>query len=229
MPLKLRYIYVVLCAVVMMTVFFLLVQLGYDFEFILKSEIITAVIFAALSVIIYRIWIKMLLNKINSLESIIKVDKNYDKYIEENELILKCVRPERLRAMILMNISNACCEKRDYKMAARKLMEIDCEKLSGSYEVMCYLYRAYVFFYLGDYGSALYIMIKYGPKFDKLRNNKELEPFIAVLNIFRFIAEDNLEKANEILFIAEQRWDSNGENSDLKHLRRLINKPKREF
>ena len=56
-----------------------------------------------------------------------------------------------------------------------------------------------------------------------------MEPFIAVLNIFRFIAEGNLEKANEVLFIAEQRWDADGENWDLKHLKRLINKPKREF
>ena len=62
-----------------------------------------------------------------------------------------------------------------------------------------------------------------------MRNNIELEPFIAVLNIFRFIAEGNLEKANEVLFIAEQRWDADGENWDLKHLKRLINKPKREF
>ena len=226
---KLRKIYIVFCLSAMIGMFIILKLNGYELNFIFKSEAITAVLSVAFFIVYEKSVEKALIDKINRLKPILNEERNPDKYILESEKLLDEVKTENERAIVLINISNAYCDKHEYKTAAEKLMEIDCDRLSDNYEVMCSLYRAYVFFYLGDYASTLYIMTKYERKFNKLRNNIELEPFIAVLNIFRFIAEGNLEKANEVLFIAEQRWDADGENWDLKHLKRLINKPKREF
>ena len=91
------------------------------------------------------------------------------------------------------------------------------------------MYRAYVFFYLEDYKQALFIMENYRRRFNQLKVNERIEPFVAVLNIFEQIARRNYEKANELLFVAEERWSGGELEEDLKYIRKLLYKPSREF
>ena len=174
-------------------------------------------------------WMRKYLKEIERLAVILTEEKNPDKYIAENEKRLEGKKSEPLRALLLCNIAAGYCEKREFGLAKDKLMQIRSERISGNCELMCFMYRAYVFFYLEDYRQALFIMENYRRRFNQLKVNERIEPFVAVLNIFEQIALRNYEKANELLFVAEERWGGGELEEDLIYIRKLLYKPSREF
>lgn len=132
----------------------------------------------------------------------------------------------RLKAVIKSNIAMGYCEKNDFDTARKELMSIDSKKLYGKFKRIYYLELAYVNFFLGDYEAGLKIVNTYENIINELKGDSTYEPFVNVIYIFKYMAEKNYIKANELLFVTEERFSNI--NGEIKYLKDCIVKHEKE-
>ncbi len=190
-------------------------------DIVLPMILITWVLFVGGAAVINCIWLKKFLKKLESLGTILTVEKNPDKYIDANKQLLDEKISPRLKAIIMSNIAMGYCEKNDFESARKTLISIDTKRLYKKFERIYFLELAYVNFFLEDYEKGLHIVKANEEKINELRNDSTFEPFVNVIYVFKYIAEKDFVKANELLFITEQRF--NNIDGEIKYLKLCIN------
>lgn len=172
------------------------------------------------------VWLNKFLKQVDALMPILTVEKNPDKYIAANREFLKENISPRLKAVIKSNIAMGYCEKNDFDTARKELMSIDSKKLYRKFKRIYYLELAYVNFFLGDYEAGLKIVNTYENIINELKGDSTYEPFVNVIYIFKYMAEKNYIKANELLFVTEERFSNI--NGEIKYLKDCIVKHEKE-
>lgn len=197
-------------------------------DFVPAMVFATWVLLVAGAAAINIIWMRKFLKRVEALTPILTVDKKPDRYIEENRKLLTDDISPRLKALIMSNIAMGYCEKNDFEKAKKTLLSLDDKKMYRKFRKIYYLELAYVYFFLGEFDYGLDIVDKHGEDIMSLKSDMDLEPFVSVIFIFKQIAERNYVKANEMLFVAEEKF-SHACEGELKYLRECIGKYERKY
>lgn len=195
-------------------------------DFVAPMVFATWVTFVVGAAVYNCVWLNKFLKQVDALMPILTVEKNPDKYIAANREFLKENISPRLRAVIKSNIAMGYCEKNDFDTARKELMSIDSKKLYRKFKRIYYLELAYVNFFLGDYEAGLKIVNTYENIINELKGDSTYEPFVNVIYIFKYMAEKNYIKANELLFVTEERFSNI--NGEIKYLKDCIVKHEKE-
>lgn len=195
-------------------------------DIVIPMVFATWIVLVSAAAVINIIWLKKFLKQIDDLGTILTVEKNPDKYIEANREFLQEDISPRLKAVIKSNMAMGYCEKNDFNTARKILLGIDMKKVYRNFRRLYYLELAYVNFFLGDYEAGLAIVNEYNDIINELKANKMYEPYVNVIYIFKYIAETEYVKANELLFITEQKFTTI--NGEINYLKECIHRRERE-
>jgi len=192
-------------------------------EMVWKYYIIASVIIIAGAMIINITWQMKLMKKIKSLAKLLKEEESTDKFIEENEKLLHKLKSNYNRNIININLSAGYCAKGDYETAKSILMSISLKHLKGVNKVVYYVNLAYIHFRLEENQKALSILELQKKDFACFEKSSSLGGSIAILRIFQYIVQNQLEEANNSLNMARKKWTDKRLLEDWEFLQSKIN------
>lgn len=224
---NIRRIYIITAAALFILEFILMAVIG-NVMLVYNYFLAVWVPFVLAGVVYNCFWIKKFTKKLKDLSPILTEEKNPDKFIAANRELLKEYLTPGFRNVVISNIAIGYCEKKDFELARKELMTIEVKKLFGKFKKVYYMELAYVTFFLGDFESGLSIVKEHEQSINSLKKDPALEPCVSVINIFRYIAEKNYVKANEMLFVAEERFGQGDFEGEFKYLKECVGRHERE-
>ncbi|BCJ94236.1 hypothetical protein acsn021_18050 [Anaerocolumna cellulosilytica] len=170
--------------------------------------------------IIYQV---KLMKKLKRFETILRDEENPDKFIEENESLLRRLKSEYNRALININLSAGYCDKGDFETAKNILLSIPLKHIKGINKVVYYMNLAYIYFRLEESQKALDILEQQKKAFSNLEKHPSLGGNIMSLRILKYIAQDQLADAQNLLITAKNQWTDKRLLKDWELLQSTIN------
>ncbi|MEY8353413.1 hypothetical protein AALB39_08645 [Lachnospiraceae bacterium 54-53] len=188
------------------------------------KKILTAAFLCAAaltSVTIDLMWYREFNKKLRSLHPILLQEHNPDHYISEINSLLTGIKSPQVRSVLLLNLSAAYCEKKEYYTAKDLLLQINPRKLTGINKFVYWADLAYVHFYLQENEKAILILDQQKTPFSKLGNNSHLGGLLSILSIFRKLGEGDQPGARQLLEQAQPQWKNEHTAPDFEYLKRL--------
>jgi tetratricopeptide (TPR) repeat protein len=144
-----------------------------------------------------------------------------DAYIQGIEDLLHGAKNLGLRQTRAINLAAAYCEKGDYARAARHLEELDPAQLSPQHRGVYWADYALTQFHLHHKKKACDILAQQEEVFAPLKNSRHLGGLLAVLDIFRLLAEGDQATARKMLDLARVAWPEDTVKAELDYLEHL--------
>jgi len=164
-----------------------------------------------------------LMKKLKRFETILRDEENPDKFIEENESLLRTLKSDYNRALININLSAGYCDKGDYETAKKILLSIPLKHIKGINRVIYYMNLAYTYFRLEESQKALTILEQQKKALFDLEKHPLLGGHIISLRIFQYIAQNQLTDAQNLLTTAQNQWTDKRLLKDWELLQSKIN------
>lgn len=168
-------------------------------DLFMKSYIIIAPIIIILALVINITWQIRFQKKIKNLLIILEEENDPDRFIYENNVLLKRVKHPYNIAIISINISAGYSAKKDYIKAKEVLLGIPFKGLKGANKVVYYINLAYYDFKLGEYEEAINVMDEHKNEFKLFEKNPILGKHIKLNTVFYLQAKSENEKAEILL------------------------------
>ncbi|MEA4989155.1 MAG: hypothetical protein VB095_13935 [Anaerovorax sp.] len=165
----------------------------------LHGYIIGSIVVIFLAFVINCIWQFRFQRRLKKMQTMLYQENELDHYIIQTDELLKKVKSNLNRNQLIINLSVAYCEKKQYEKAKEILLTIDENTLSGICKVIFYHDLAYYYFMLDERQEALQIIQKHQKMFAKFEAHPSLGPCIKINYIYKFIYEENWAKAKELL------------------------------
>lgn len=180
---------------------------------------------ALVSVSIDLLWYRAFNQRLRALQPILLEERDPDRYIQEISALLEGKKSPQLRGALLINLSAAYCEKQEYDTAKALLLQIDPKKLAGLNRLVFWANLAYVHFYLRDDAQACAILAQQERVFLKFSDHPDLGSLLAILLIFKKLAEGDKAAAKALLEQARPRWENGYNAADFDYLAQLCQAP----
>ncbi len=175
---------------------------------------------AAASVAIDLLWYRAFNRQLKALQPILLEERDPDRYIQEISALLEGKKSSHLRGVLLINLSAAYCEKREYDTAKTLLLQIEPRKLSGINRPVYWADLAYVHFYLREDKQACTILARQQKAFAPLAASPQLGGLLAILTIFQKLSTGDKAGAKAALAQARPRWENAHNAPDFDYLAR---------
>ncbi|MEA4934923.1 MAG: hypothetical protein VB071_15270 [Lawsonibacter sp.] len=170
------------------------------------------------AVAIDLLWYRELWKQVEALRPFLTEDPDY--YIREIRVLLEGKRSPHLRGVLLVNLSAAYQEKRDYQTAVQLLHSVNPKKLTGINRSIYWADLANAYFYLGENSRALDIMAEQEFDFSKLTETTQLGGLLAILSVFQMLASGNRPGAKQRLEQLRPRWEDPHNSREFEDLER---------
>jgi tetratricopeptide (TPR) repeat protein len=141
-----------------------------------------------------------------------------DAYIQGIEELLHGAKNLGLRQTRAINLAAAYCEKGDYRQAAQQLESLDPNQLAPQHKGVYWADYALTQFHLHHKKKACDILTQQAQLFAPLENSRHLGGLLAVLEIFRLLAEGDQASARKMLDLARVAWPEDTVKSELDYL-----------
>ena len=173
---------------------------------------------AIVSVVIDMLWLQAFNRQLKSLQPILFEEHDPDRYIQEISELLEGKKSPHLRGALLINLSAAYCEKKEYDTAKTLLLQINPKKITGINKLIFWANLAYIHFQLDEDEQACAILTQQQKEFIKFAEHPHLGGLIAILSIFRKLSEGDKSEANAILEQVRARWENEQNAPDFDYL-----------
>lgn len=173
---------------------------------------------AAVSVAIDLLWYRSFNQRLKALQPILLKERDPDRYIQEISALLEGKKSPQLRGVLLINLSAAYCEKKEYDTAKTLLLQIDPKKLAGINRLAYWADLAYVHFYLHEDERACAALARQEKELLKFADHPHLGGLIAILSVFKKLAEGDKPGAKALLEQARARWENAHSAPDFDYL-----------
>ncbi len=175
-------------------------------------------VIAIVSVAIDMLWLQAFNRQLKSLQPILLKEHDPDRYIQEISALLEGKKSPHLRCALLINLSAAYCEKKEYDTAKTLLMQINPKKITGINKLIFWANLAYIHFYLNENEQACTILTQQQKEFSKFAEHPHLGGLIAILSIFKKLSEGETSEANTLLEKVRTRWENEQNAPDFDYL-----------
>lgn len=175
-------------------------------------------VIAIVSVAIDMLWLQSFNRQLKSLQPILLKEHDPDRYIQEISALLEGKKSPHLRCALLINLSAAYCEKKEYDTAKTLLMQINPKKITGINKLIFWANLAYIHFYLNENEQACTILTQQQKEFSKFAEHPHLGGLIAILSIFKKLSEGESSEANTLLEKVRDRWENEQNAPDFDYL-----------
>lgn len=170
------------------------------------------------AVVIDLLWYRELGKKVEALRPALTEDP--DRYIREIRALLEGKRSPHLRGVLLVNLSAAYQQKRDYQTAVQLLCSVNPKKLTGINRSIYWADLANAYFYLGENSKALDILTAQEPDFFRLTETAQLGGLLAILSVLQMLALGNRPGAKQRLAQVRPRWEDAHNSREFEDLAR---------
>ncbi|MDF3004108.1 MAG: hypothetical protein K0S22_580 [Oscillospiraceae bacterium] len=175
-------------------------------------------VIAIVSVAIDMLWLQAFNRQLKSLQPILLKEHDPDRYIQEISALLEGKKSPHLRCALLINLSAAYCEKKEYDTAKTLLMQINPKKITGINKLIFWANLAYIHFYLNENEQACTILTQQQKEFSKFAEHPHLGGLIAILSVFKKLSEGETSEANTLLEKVRARWENEQNAPDFDYL-----------
>lgn len=175
----------------------------------------------ASSVAIDLLWYRSFNRRLRSLAPILSEEGDPDRYIQEISALLEGKKSPQLRAVLLMNLCVAYCDKKEYDTAKALLQQVNPKKLAPANRLVYWANLAYIHFYLREDTQACAILAQRQEVLRRLKDHPQLGGLIAILFIFQKLAQGDRDEAGSLLAQARLQWQTARNAQDFDHLERL--------
>ncbi len=176
---------------------------------------------AAAAVAIDLLWYRAFNQRLKALQPILSEERDPDRYIQEISALLEGKRSPQLRGVLLINLCAAYCDKKEYDTAKALLMQINPKKLAPINRLVYWADLAYVHFHLQEDAQACDIITQQQKALLKFQDNPHFGGLVAILLIFKKMAEGDKVEAKALLDQARVQWQTARNTHDFEHLEQL--------
>lgn len=173
------------------------------------------------SVAIDLLWYRKLNQTLKALYPILFQEHDADRYIKEINTLLEEEKSPNIQEIRNLNLCAAYCEKKEYRTAKEKLLQINPRRLRGINQTVYWADLAYVHFYLQENEQANLILEQQAATFSKLSEDPYLGGLIAVLSIFQTLTQGDRTGAKQLLELARPQWENEHTAPDFGYLDKL--------
>ena len=206
--------------IIVLSIFFGIVAAALDLSptvrRILMAVYLTFVLISSISIDL--LWYRFFNHRLKALQPILLHQRDADRYITEITALLEGKKSPQIRSVLKLNLSAAYCEKKEYEKAKELLLQIKPRKLAGTNRLIYWADLAYVYFYLQENQNAISIMDQQKVPFSKLSDNGYVGGLLAILSIFRKLAENDNIGARQLLDQSRAKWENQYTAPDFEYL-----------
>ncbi|MBN7771787.1 hypothetical protein [Clostridium aminobutyricum] len=164
--------------------------------------------------------------KLNALTEILLTDRDEERFIAENEELLRNTKERHHRALIYLNLCAGYSDKEAFETAKEMLLKVPEQDFRGINKLVYYINLAYIDFRLLEVQEALAVLRRFDKQFTNLQNHKQLGGHLAILKIFDLIYTEQTEEAQPLLLSSKEKWTDKRLEKAWVYQQRLIDERK---
>ncbi len=145
------------------------------------------------------------------------------EYINIVQELLKNAKSKNLKTYFKLNLTAGYCKLKQFDKAIEILEELQNQPLKSSFDIVCRLNLCICYFYTSQNSKAMKLYNSSQKYFEPFKKSDYYGGSLAIIDIFAYIQNGQLEKAKELLKTVRKKWDNPNLYEDYDYVENLLN------